>query len=122
MTWRKLLGFTKSMGPFEIAAVWLALPDSIKERVPKPVRDAITALAAAIVAYKLAMKLYGIASKLYAEIAKKQVSASLPPNPAVSTAEQAKQTTEVSATVAKKALDVATVPVNQFLDTTVPGT
>ena len=121
MTYRQLLGFTPSMGAFELVAIWAIIPASIKEKLPKELKDVLDALALVVTLYNVAIQTYNAAKIALDKVNQIQVAASLPTNPAVA----AGVATEVAAKVAlEQALNGVNDMVNSFsnvLDKEVPS-
>ena len=109
------------MGPFEIAAVWSALPSSVKAKVPSEVASAFDALAAAIVAYKVAITAYDTATKMLESAKQVQTVASLPPNPEIAVTVASQESAKTSFETSKASMSATPSPISSFLDTEMPA-
>lgn len=121
MTLRELIGATPNMGVFEISVIWLALPDSIKSMVPRPLRESLDKLMGLVAAYKTAVSVY-LGLKKALQIAT-QAAAKAPAPPvqaALAAAEVAEKAGEVSMNEAGRALTTAFSPIAAALDKEMP--
>ena len=120
MTIRQLLGWTKHMGPFEISVAWLAVPDSIKSKLPADVRNTLNSLSAVIATYKVVIKAYSDAKAALDKLNSVAIASSPSGPPAAAglvTSETAKAVTSSIKDQVFKQFD----PINTVLDTPIPG-